>query len=104
MSERRRFSRFPTDLKGHYFLKSRKRGWNECTITDVSRKGIGAEFHTNDKINVGSTTHVEISAPRQLEPVILEGILRWIKRRQYNFVGGIELIKILDEVTFSKLC
>jgi hypothetical protein len=103
MAERRRFSRFLTELKGHYFLKDRKRGWNECTIIDVSRKGLGAEFHTQEKINVGSTAHLEIMAPGELQPVMLKGILRWIKQRENDFVCGIELTEILDDFTFAKL-
>lgn len=104
MNAERRFARFTTQLKGQYFVKERKRGWQECTITVVSRKGLGAEFHTREIIKPGSTTQFEITVPGELEPVTIKGILRWIKKKGNDFIGGIEFTKKLDDLTFAKLC
>ena len=81
MNVKRRFTRFTTQLNGQYFLKEMKKGWQECTITVVSRKGLGAEFHTREIIKPGSTAQIEISVPGELEPITVKGILRWIKKK-----------------------
>ena len=103
MKIKRRFTRFTTQLKGQYFLKERKKGWQECTITVVSRKGLGAEFHTQEIIKPGSTAQFEINVPGELEPITVKGILRWIKKKGNDFIGGIEFAEMLDDLTFAKL-
>ena len=101
--QERRFTRFSTQLKGHYFWREQKRGWEECTVNEVSRKGLGITFHTGHTMTTGATAHIEIYVPGELEPVMVKGKLKWIKQKGNNFIGGIELTKILDEITFGKL-
>ena len=103
MDEKRRFTRFDTQLKSHFFLKEKKRGRENCTITDVSRKGLGVEFHTPEILKPGSIAQFEISVSGELEPITVKGILRWIKKRGNEFIGGIEFAEILDDLTFAKL-
>jgi len=107
MENRRRFSRIDTLWKARYFLKEEERGWGNCTIIDFSRKGMGVEFHTSEKINVGSTVHLEIFVPTEFEPVCVEGKVKWIDQRKNDFVGGIEGYRInheaLDEDKFVRL-
>lgn len=94
MENRRRFSRFDTQLKAHYFLKEKKGSRKECTITDVSRKGMGIRFYTHKEINIGSTIFLEISIPTEAEPVNVKGILKRIDQGENNFFGGIEWDRI----------
>ncbi len=94
MENRRRFSRFDTQMKAHYFLREKKGSGEECTITDVSRKGMGIRFCTRNKINIGSTIFLEISVPTEAEPVSVKGILRRIDQGENNFFGGIEWDRI----------
>jgi len=103
MEERRRFSRFPSQLKAQYFVQERKGGRGKCTIINTSRKGMGIIFHTAEKINEGSTVHLEVFVSTELEPINVEGVLKWIVEGENDFVGGVELIKILDDVKFAKL-
>ena len=98
MENRRSFSRFDTQLKAKYFLKERNESWGECTVIDVSRKGMGIIFTTREKINVGSTVLLEIAVPTVSNPVHVIGILRWIRRKGNDFVGGVESTKLLDDV------
>jgi hypothetical protein len=44
-----------------------------------------------------------ITAPREEKPVMIKGMLKWIKQRKNNFDGGIELSEIVDINTFVKL-
>ncbi|MCK5421132.1 MAG: PilZ domain-containing protein [Deltaproteobacteria bacterium] len=98
MENRRSFSRFDTQLKAKYFLKERKESWGKCKVIDVSRKGMGIIFTTREKINVGSTVLLEIDVSTASNPVHVIGILRWIRKKGNDFVGGIESTKILDDV------
>ncbi len=96
--ENRLHIRFSTNLKGRYFIKEVAKHWGNCTIFDVSRSGIGIRFHTSEKIEVGSTIEVEIEIPSELQPMSVRGILRWIKQADNEFVGGIQLTEVLDEI------
>ncbi len=98
MENRRSFGRFDTQLKAKYFLKERKESWEKCAVIDVSRKGMGIIFTASEKINVGSTVLLEIAVPTAINPVHVIGILRWIRKKGNDFVGGIESTKVLDDV------
>jgi len=103
MEERRRFSRFPSQLKAQYFVQEKEGGRGKCTIINTSRKGMGIIFHTGEKISEGSTVHLEVFVPTELEPINVKGVLKWIVEGGNDFVGGVELTKILDDVKFAKL-
>lgn len=103
MDNRRRFSRSDTQLKAKYFLEERKGGWEECTIIDVSRTGLGVKFHTGEEISAGSTIHLEISVPTELEPISVEGILKRMEQEGDDFIGSIEFTEALDEDRFGRL-
>ena len=101
--DRRRLSRSSTRLKARYFLKEKKEGWKLCTIIDFSRKGMKILFNAGEKIDVGSTIHLEISVPRELEPVNVKGILDWIKQGENDLTGGITLTEMLDDIKWTQL-
>ena len=96
--ENRVHIRFDTNLKGRYFIKELGKRWGNCTVFDVSRTGMGIKFHTPETIDVGSTITIEIEVPSELEPMSVKGILRWIKPVDNEFLGGIELTEVLDEI------
>ena len=97
----RRPGRYLTQLKARYFLNEARDNWKECTIINISLKGMGIEF--NEAINVESTIHLMIIELRGSEPVTTKGKLRWLKQRENDFIGGIELAETLDEITFAML-
>jgi len=103
MEERRRFTRFSRHLKAQYLLEGGKKEWGKCTVIDVSRKGMGIIFHTGERINVDTIIHLEVSVPTALESINVRGMLKWLERRETDFVGGIELTEILSDVKFAKL-
>ena len=90
LDNRRKFSRFGTHMKAQYFLQEKNKGWEECTVFDISRKGMGIRFLTNEKISVGATLHLEISIPTELETINVKGILKRINQKENDFIGGIE--------------
>ena len=103
MEDGRGFIRFFSQLKGRYVLEDREGAWEECTIINANRKGMGIKFHTRERINEGSTIHLEIFVSTELEPLNAKGILKWINEGENYFVGGIEFPELLDEDTFAKL-
>ena len=90
MENKRRFGRFDTYLKAHYFLEEKRGDGEKCMITDISRRGMGIRFHAHDEITIGSTIFLEIAVPEGLEPVNVKGVVKHIKRRGDNFFGGVE--------------
>ena len=103
MENRRRFERFPTQREAQFFLIKGK-GWGQgCTIINVSRKGLGIIFRTNEEIDVGANIRLEIPDPLTTDTIDVRGELKWSKEIGGEFVGGIELSKILSDVKFSKL-
>ena len=103
MENRRRFSRFSNKLKAQYFLSESPTNRKECTVVNISRDGMGLELHTQEKIEVGSIIHLEILIIGEFETILFKGKLIWQTRKGNNFIGGIKLEKMLDEITFAKL-
>ncbi|MBW2183614.1 MAG: PilZ domain-containing protein [Deltaproteobacteria bacterium] len=103
MENTRRFERFPTQREAQYFLVRGKGKGQECTIIDVSRKGLGMIFHSNEEISVGTNIRLEIPDPITLDTIDIRGELRWSNKIGGEFIGGIELAMILSDVKYSKL-
>ena len=95
--DRRRFKRFDTHRKARYFLKEGSGCWKECTIINISRKGLGIQCHTHEKITVGSTMLLKVFFSAETEATSVIGMIRWIRKREDGFIGGIESIKVLDD-------
>ena len=95
--DRRRFKRFDTQRKARYFLKAGSRCCKECTITNISRKGVGILFPAHEKITMGSTILLKIFYFAEAEPTSVIGMLRWMRKRKNDCIGGIESIKVLDD-------
>ena len=87
MQERRKFTRSTLPQKAKFFGA---KGWEDCIITEVSRKGLGVKFYTREKINEGSIIHLKVLIPTESKPVMVKGLLRWIKKKEEYFIGGIE--------------
>ena len=96
--ERRNHIRFSTNLKARYFTGETLTNWKECTVFDASRKGMGIKFHTPEVIQVGSTINLETIVPSEIEPLNVRGSLKWIRQEANEFVGGVELNDVLDEI------
>ena len=103
MRNTRSFVRFNTHMKAQYFLQEKNRDWEECTVSKISRKGLGLKFYAREKIKVGSTIQLKIFTSKESENIIVKGVLRWIEEEENDFVGGIELNEILDESTWITL-
>ena len=96
-SDRRRFKRFDTLHKAHYLLKDGKGSWKVCTITNVSRKGMGIVLQAQEKVSLGSPILIRPSPSIESSPPYIIGIVRWMRKKGNDFVGGIESVKILDD-------
>ena len=94
--------RHKTRLDAH-ILEDGTSKWVKCTVVNISLKGVGLEFYTQDEIKAGSTILLSIIIPEEEEPLMKKGELKWIQQRGNDFIGGIELTKMLNETTFAKL-
>ena len=103
MKNKRRFERFPTQREAQIFLREGKEWGQECTIINVSRKGVGILFRTSEKIDVGAHIRLEVPDPLTTDIIGLRGQLKWSREIGDRFVGGVELHRILGDVKFSKL-
>jgi len=96
METKRKTARFTTNLKAQYCLRDEK-DWKECIVINMSRDGMGVAFLTRERINVGSTIQLKISAPKDQEPIYAEGILKWIMKREDDYIGGIQVTSLKRE-------
>ncbi|MBW1855920.1 MAG: PilZ domain-containing protein [Deltaproteobacteria bacterium] len=87
---KREFSRFDTQLKAQFFSKGNGRDVKTCTVLNISRNGMGLQFHTPETIRLGSPIHLEITVPAAPEPFSAEGTVKWINQKDSEFIGGIE--------------
>jgi len=101
--KKRCFSRYDTHMKATYYLEERNMGWEDCTITKLSRKGMGVTFHTEEKIPPDSTIHLKVFTSNENEYFTVKGDLRWIEKAGKTFMGGLELREILDEPKWLQL-
>ena len=101
--KQRSFSRYDTHMKATYFLEERNRGWEDCTVTKLSRKGMGLTFHTEEAIPPDSTLHLKIFTSNENEYFTVKGDLRWIEKADRTYMGGLELREILDEPKWLQL-
>ena len=105
MEDKRKFNRCFTQLEAKYFLEEEQKGsWEECTVINISRKGMGIEFHTRKKINTGSIIHLAIIVSGEPDPIMIKGVFEWIKQKENYFISGIELTEELDDAKWDKLC
>jgi hypothetical protein len=101
--KKRSFTRYDTNMRATYFQEERNCGWEDCTITKFSRKGMGITFHRDVKIPVESTLHLRVFTTDENECLIVNGILKWVEKDRSTFIGGIELLEILDEPKWLQL-
>jgi hypothetical protein len=103
INENRQSTRFPTHLKGRYFLKERKGKGQECVVINISLNGAGLEFYTATMISEASKLFLSIIAPPGNETISAEGIVRWVKHGARDYVCGIELTRSLDKIALERL-
>ena len=94
MEERRKYQRSQTERNGQYSLEGKEEGFGECTITDVSREGMRIRFNTGEKINIGSSIHLEVSVSPEAKLVNVKGILKWINQKEIDLTGGIKITEL----------
>ena len=76
----------------------------ECTIINVSRKGMGKIFHTDETLQPGSTIRLEVPVKTAFESISVSGMLKCVDKIDADCLGGVELTRELNDVIFSKLC
>lgn len=103
MENRRRLKRFSMQLNAQYSFDDTPKNWKECTIIDATYKGMGIRFKIPEKIETGSNIHLEILVSKEITPIRIKGTLKWVGEGGNNFVGGVELTEVLDEITWSNL-
>jgi len=99
----RQFGRFDTALKAHLIFVGNGADGKECTVINMSRKGIGIKFHKREDIAIGSPIRLEVFIPEKSIPTSVQGILKWTEERDDMLFGGIECTDVLDEMKFSKV-
>ncbi|MBW2574009.1 MAG: PilZ domain-containing protein [Deltaproteobacteria bacterium] len=100
MENRRKFIRFPIKFSARYSKENENR-WNQCSVIDISREGMGVIVYLNEKIHLSSILNLIIDVPGKKAPVSVAGTLAWIKEfegnPEFNYEGGIKLITIDSE-------
>ena len=103
MSDKRKFLRVTKKRKTYYSPQEKIENLQDCTIIDVSRKGMQIVFP--EKIDLGAIICLQlpVAVPGELAATTINAQLKWIKKKGNNFIGGIELIENLDDEQFEKL-
>ena len=98
MEDNRKFKRFPIKLEARYLQEDDHNEWKECSVTDISREGMGIELHLMENVPISSVIHLEIRTPIRGKAIKAVGIINWIKKlnnnRKFNFIGGVEITTI----------
>jgi len=104
MEDRRKFKRTPVQVSARCLWAS-KEEWINCSVTNVSREGMGIEVHLQEKIPPGEMLQFKITIPTKEEPIKTTGTLMWIKEPtgEWGFIGGIKFINIDSEEIWTLL-
>ena len=103
VSYTRKYKRYPTQREGRYFLEGTTGDGQVCTIVNVSRKGMGIIFHTDEDMSVGTIIRVEVPITILSESISVRGILKWFDSMDIDIIGGIELTNELSDLQLSRL-
>ena len=97
MGNRRKFIRFPVRLNARYSEENSDE-WNQCSVIDISREGMGVIVYLKEKISLGSILKLVINVQGKKAAIFATGTMIWIKELkdnlEFNFIGGIKLITI----------
>ena len=93
----RQYPRFPTALKGIYFIEEKRGKGKNCTIINISVNGAGLKLYTIETINVSSKLFLEIYLPDGKETINVEGVIRWVNQGVRDCVCGVQLTEKLDK-------
>ena len=99
----RQFPRFPTALKGIYFIEEKRGKGKNCTIINISVNGAGLKLYTPETIIVNSKFFLEIYLPDGKETITVEGVIRWVNQGIKDCVCGLMLTDKLNEVQMAML-
>ena len=103
MEQKRKFKRLPTNLKAEYSLKESTDAGKQCTVINISLNGAGLEFYAHESVDVGTKLLLKIFDQDGEKAFDAEGVVRWNKQGEKDFVCGIELTTALDKFTLSTL-
>jgi len=103
VSYTRKYKRYPTQREGRYFLEGTTGDGQVCTIVNVSRKGMGIIFHTDEDMSVGTIIRVDVPITIPSESISVRGILKWVDSMDIDIIGGIELTNELSDLQLSRL-
>jgi hypothetical protein len=99
MADKRAYTRYSTSkLKASYYVEEKKEEWKACSIVNVSRKGLGIRFHTQEGIDEGSLITIQIDVLNESKSLNVRGIVEWIWGKGDVLLGGIELIGFFSEM------
>lgn len=100
MEDRRKFIRFSVRLSARYSEENQDK-WNQCSIINISREGMGVVVYLKEKIHLGSILNLMIDVPGKKAPVFVTGTLSWIKELkgdpEFSYKSGIQIITIDSE-------
>lgn len=103
MNERRHLKRFSLKLKARYRFDDMKGTWKECSVVDMTSKGMGLKFHTRETLTEGAPIFLAIVIDDHPRPVQLKGVVQWGGEGADGCACGVQLTEILDEITWNNL-
>jgi hypothetical protein len=100
VEDRRKFIRFSVRLGARYSKENQDK-WNQCSIINISREGMGVVVYLKEKLRLGSVLNLMIDVPGKKTPVFVSGTLTWIKDLkgdpEFSYKSGIQIITIDSE-------
>jgi hypothetical protein len=79
MEDKRKYHRFSIKLQARYLQEDDHQEWKDCTVSNISRKGMGIEVYLREKISIRTILQLKIIAPKREKLIKARGFLKWIK-------------------------
>ena len=96
--DRKNYRRIELQHPARFTIQEENGYWENCTLININQNltGVGVRFHTPETITPGATVTIDVMASDTSGPLFITGTVKWVKQRENDCVGGIELTGITD--------
>ena len=92
------YRRIELQHRARFTIQEENGHWENCTLININQNlnGVGVRFHTRKAITSGATITIDVMTSETSEPLCITGVVKWVKQRENDCVGGIELTGTTD--------
>ena len=94
------YRRIKLQHRARFTIKEENGHWENCTLININQilNGVGVRFHRSKAITSGKTITIDVMPSETSGSLCITGVVKWVKQRENDCVGGIELTGPTDNL------